>query len=732
MNNIFEAAELYLSKGFKIFPVHGIVDSRCTCGNPECGKSSGKHPNTAHGFKDAVDSLEKFKAITPKNSNIAIRTGEQSGFWVLDVDGGEGIASLGALEATHGPLTRTPAQSTGKGMHILFKHPGVKVKNSVKSLGLGLDVRGDDGYIVGAPSKHLLGHSYQWHDGPLENAPQWLIDLVVEQPAPEYVPTPSLYQPANSGDIQSALSYLNPSMNYEDWIKVGMALHNGGEPMATWDSWSRSGSNYKPNCCKPHWRSFGKSSNPITVATLFDMAMQAGYVPIPPVDNSPNPAQGFIDRLKEKREHKLVPKIDRPVTPAINLDALPPLIADTIKWIVSQSLRQQPQLAFMNVIAALGALYGRRYQSPTGFRTNIYMVGVAPTGAGKEQSRKCIKSILLLSSLNNILGGDKIRSAEGIITMLANFPRRLIQLDELGMFLQAIAHKNASGYERKISQTITQLYTDAQSGHDSGHLASKDAEPTVIMNPNLCIYGTTTLQSYTDALKREAIKSGELNRFIIMPGIDHPPIVRTAHNGNPPESLLKQWISAKNEVLKIGGGLSDTALVVVEPVTVQEASNCRERFWEMAEYGEKQNRTDEDFGPLWIRYAENAAKIASIIAIARSPSQPVIFSEDYDLGERIVRHSVEYTISLARNHMSSGDFERNYQRVIAKVEKEPGIKRSHLGQYMKNFNLNSNQLNELIKTLVDNEEVYPKIDKTTGRDVIVFYPYPAKGPQVVN
>jgi hypothetical protein len=46
--------------------------------------------------------------------------------------------------------------STGNGRHIYYRHPGGTVKNSAGQLGVGLDVRADGGYVVAAPSRHVL------------------------------------------------------------------------------------------------------------------------------------------------------------------------------------------------------------------------------------------------------------------------------------------------------------------------------------------------------------------------------------------------------------------------------------------------------------------------------------------------------------------------------------------------------------------------------------------------
>lgn len=108
---------------------------------------------------------------------------------VVDVDGAVGARSLDQLEADHGRLPATRTQLTARGEHLLFAHPSWRLPNSSGQLGEGLDVRGDAGLIVAAPSLHGSGHRYRWSTDPNRQAvaamPVWLQGLLrpAEPPA---------------------------------------------------------------------------------------------------------------------------------------------------------------------------------------------------------------------------------------------------------------------------------------------------------------------------------------------------------------------------------------------------------------------------------------------------------------------------------------------------------------------------------------------------------------------
>ena len=185
-----DAARDYAARGWHVVPMHGVRGNGvCTCSNPACDHQ-GKHPRGKHGFKEATADIkpELFRSAL----NLGIATGPQSGCWVLDVDGADGARSLATLTETHGPLPRTVEVRTGGGgLHCYFAYPADRaIRNTVRSLGPGLDVRGDGGGVVAPPSLHRSGRRYAWAPGrsptdiALAAAPAWLLDLVAPPPRP--------------------------------------------------------------------------------------------------------------------------------------------------------------------------------------------------------------------------------------------------------------------------------------------------------------------------------------------------------------------------------------------------------------------------------------------------------------------------------------------------------------------------------------------------------------------
>lgn len=80
-------------------------------------------------------------------------------------------------------------------------------------------------------------------------------------------------------DLLELLKYIPPaSLDYQEWVNVGMALKHEGYSVDIWDFWSQSDSRYKKNDCKKRWNTFRETtSNIVTGGTIYELAVRYGY-----------------------------------------------------------------------------------------------------------------------------------------------------------------------------------------------------------------------------------------------------------------------------------------------------------------------------------------------------------------------------------------------------------------------------------------------------------------------
>ena len=78
-------------------------------------------------------------------------------------------------------------------------------------------------------------------------------------------------------NLTECLKYIAPAdLDYQTWVNVGMALKQEGLPCSVWDDWSRADSRYHAGECSRKWESFNGNSNPVTGATIVQLAKERG------------------------------------------------------------------------------------------------------------------------------------------------------------------------------------------------------------------------------------------------------------------------------------------------------------------------------------------------------------------------------------------------------------------------------------------------------------------------
>lgn len=153
--------------------------------------------------------------------------------------------------------------------------------------------------------------------------------------------------PSDRTKLESALVYIHADCGYEDWIKVGMAIHAelGDSGLGIWDWWSARGAKYPGQReVESHFRSFKPGS--VTGGTLYRMAMDAGWRPpkpttvsappppqsravaVPANDNVPTSRAGAVEQYQLETNARLEPYASvANITRALNCD---PTLARTI------------------------------------------------------------------------------------------------------------------------------------------------------------------------------------------------------------------------------------------------------------------------------------------------------------------------------------------------------------------------------------------------------------------
>jgi hypothetical protein len=155
--------------GWHLVRIHGqYPDGSCTCRKgKECGKDAGKHPANRSWNTRATTDTDTIRRWfgSGKPTNYGIATGRISGVIVLDFDtrnGGEDLHEnlMQQHDDFRTAYDRTYRVLTPGGCHVYFQAPSDRYVISTPSLLPGLDIRAENGCVVGAGTKRA-GKEYR-------------------------------------------------------------------------------------------------------------------------------------------------------------------------------------------------------------------------------------------------------------------------------------------------------------------------------------------------------------------------------------------------------------------------------------------------------------------------------------------------------------------------------------------------------------------------------------------
>jgi hypothetical protein len=755
-NPKLSAALGYASLGWHVFPCWSIkADGQCACGTA-C-KSPGKHPLSRAvpwGQNNATTDANAIRQWWTQypDANIAVFL-EKSNLCAIDIDPRNGgLDTIDQIEAKHGKLESELLQFTGGGgEHRVFAKP--QNGNLPGTLGPGVDVK-LNGYIMLEPSNHSSGKQYSWEassdprDGIMASPlPDWLRDLALQRVVAPPVQGPAegrvlSITDAQKREIAQALKAI-PSDDRETWLHVGMALQSTDDPQwayDTWCQWSEDSPKFDPVDQMRVWRSItAKGISGITYRTIFDMAKRNGMTVRP---LTPALANEVILQVQEPAQRQMMEEQQRVVTPdevpfPPELLQAPGVVGELMQWMLSCAQKPQPVLALAASLSLVATVLGQKVKTQTGLRTNLYLVGVGDTSAGKDHGRKCIKIALQAAGLSNLVGGEELASGQGLLGRVAVHPVTVFQPDEFGLLLKSINSKGAGVHLQSIVTNLMKLFTSAGTVYHGTEYADQKNRPRVdIPYPCVNVHATTTPEPLFEAFSGADIASGNLNRLLILfaPGGKWP--MRFTEIEPPGEGLLA-WLKAATMLIQPSTGAGMQAENPIRVPMNHEALSMFADLYEWQQDMEAKAKDANGLQHLWGRAWEHASKLALVAACAKhtdaktlmqlaEQGQLVVTGKDAQWAIGLMKFlmtRMEYEVA---SRVSDNEFAGIKQKVLATILKAgpKGATNREIGLYCRAFRIEPFRQDAVIESLIRDEVVravnFTDLHKKAGRPRVAW------------
>lgn len=584
------------------------------------------------GLLDATLDAEQIEAWWSEypRANIGVRT---DGLLLIDVDGVEGMGWLIENPDYAAELTVAPISVTANGgRHYWFRQPeGASYRNTAGVIAPKIDTRANGGYVVAPPSELAGDRGYRWVEGfglecgpeGLPEPPKWLVGLLeVRSPELRVVPQGKIPEGKRNAALASIAGVLRRQGCEEATIRAALRQEN-------------------TNRCNP----------PMRESEVDKIAWSVSRYP--PDDVAVAIIEDHYGQFVEPEKFS----DDPGEFPASALDAggLIGMVAD---YTNSVSFRRQPVLALAGAISLASVLTGHLVTDTRNTRTNLYIVGTADSGAGKDMARTVNKNILTAAGLEDLIGPEGIASHAGLVTIAANHRKSLLQLDEIGRFLNTLSNASKSPHLYNIVSVLMKLYSSAHTSFIGDGYA--DAKLNKVINqPHVTIYGTTVPDSLYGGFSKENLSDGLLSRLLIFEG-DKLPESRKVEHKPVPEAAIKA-VAAWKAIADAQGNLTREN---PNPRVVHYDNDASERMDGYADDCDNQYRqSDSDAKSLWTRAVEKGRKLALIHACSLDPVTESVGIESVEWAISVVDYLTRRLIYLAEMRVASNEVESNVKRV---------------------------------------------------------------------
>ena len=345
-----------------------------------------------------------------------------------------------------------------------------------------------------------------------------------------------------------------------------------------------------------------------------------------------------------------------------HLLTVPGFVHDVMQYSLDNAPYPDPALAFAGALSLQALLSGRKVRDASDNRTNLYVVALANSGAGKDFPRKTNEKILLHAGMAESLG-DEIGSAEGMLDDLEVTSNILFQTDEVDVLMQSMNQPKESRYQR-IMQALLKLFTSANGLYPKRKKVNK--ERGYIDQPNVCLYGTAIPDIFYRNLSLKMLTNGWFARLLILECLRRGTGREDDTIADLPQSILdvaRWWVEFQP------GQQGNLLQWHPTPKRIEATPQAKRRLSEFRRFSDDQYRQHEAVRnqagmAIWARALEKARKLALIYACSENHQEPCITDPGADWACELIAHQTLRMLFMAGLHVSDGDFDAKCKRVL--------------------------------------------------------------------
>lgn len=424
----------------------------------------------------------------------------------------------------------------------------------------------------------------------------------------------------------------------------------------------------------------------------------------------------------------------------------PPPFRGVMKAVVDATIDAapcpQPELAIAGTLAGMAAGCPGQFKLPGGGRLNLYTVGIAGTGWGKDLPRTVAIAVARCANATVIGRAASGQGLEDAIT--ENYVGMLTEVDEIAHMFEQLNGKNRPSYLVELGRVMLHLFSASASGASARVKAKVKGidQISYVKNPCLSLIGFATPENMGSALNTSNAEDGLLGRLLFAFG--RPDVIPriTTKGFVMPQIAQDRGEEIGHAVNALGfsstvvGGVTLGASVnghSSEEILVNfddDADNHRREL--LVEFTKQRNDSQNPLAKMVLaRSFEKFQRVAGVLAVWDCPFKPVITMDHSNWAEQFTRYSNYQVMKFLDEHMHGSEIQANAALVMKLIERtvsgefEPQtarddelIKKGYAPHtlLLQRSKLDTRQFADAIAQLIDGARIYcNESEITTGR-----------------
>ena len=388
----------------------------------------------------------------------------------------------------------------------------------------------------------------------------------------------------------------------------------------------------------------------------------------------------------------------------------PGFIGLFFNYLMDTAQKQLPEAFIAAAIAVMSAATGQTYRFPYGqwdTRSNLYLVCLAGSGAGKDYARTVISKLIRqidTGIMRGMLGPSKFASDAGMLSSLDIQSRQIWLMDEFSKFLGSLSSNKSGSHITNIAELLLELFSESANPAYNAKAYAEAKKSITLNQPHAVIYGTTTPDDCWQSLTLDQVKDGLAGRLLffedqysaprndttVQPDVDEDGCVIVDN------SSLREELPA--EIVAIPAACYDQA----EVVNVRILHDAWARLDEHHRRIDRLRLTEDPMrAALWSRAGEKTSKLSMIAALARG--EAVITIDDVNWAILLTNALTRRMVRRVGSSVSENQQDSNVKKMLSIIEKAGGISRRDLTRRTQMFT--SRDRSSILNDLLVSEQV---------------------------